>query len=103
MGEQMKIMVLAVAAATVASPAFAQKTPLERDAIVSNTKDLPRATMVGLIDPAVGMIRARGWRCDSVSAIQQMILGDGFSVVCNQYRYRYEFKDRGGNWEVQLK
>ena len=49
---------------------------------------------------AVSMIRARGYRCDSVSAIRGWFTKPGYTVVCNSSRYEYELEDRGGNWVV---
>lgn len=86
-----------VAAALVcASPAFAQSVPVEEDARICC--GLSR----GLIDPAVALIEAHGWRCDSISAMTPFLTARGFSVDCNHFSYRYNIEDRGGNWEVSL-
>ena len=81
----------------------AQSAPIERDAVISDTSDFPRAKMISLIDPAVGMIRARGWRCDSISAIRPFMFSRGFTVTCNHFNYKYDLSDKGGNWVVELK
>ena len=85
-----------IAAAFISTPALAQSVPFEPNARMD--KDLSR----GLIDPAVSMIRARGWKCDSISALVPFLLSRGFSVTCNNSLYRYNFEDKGGNWEVSL-
>jgi hypothetical protein len=79
------------------SEAHAQSVPIEPGAVIN--KDAPR----GAIAPAVELIRAKGWRCDSVSAMIPFIMSRGFSLTCNQFNYKYEIEDRGGNWEVTLK
>ena len=82
--------------------AAAQNIPIEKDAIISDTKNFPRSKLLQLADPAAAMIRAMGWRCDSISSITPFIFSVGFTVVCNHFRYEYELKDRGGNWVVEL-
>ena len=77
--------------------------PLEPDAIVADSKSWPRSKSIALLKPGVTMIRAGGWRCDSLSAIQLFAFSRGFSITCNRYNYRYEFRDRGGRWIVELK
>jgi hypothetical protein len=97
---------IALAAATwmFAVSAHAQRTvPIERDAIISDTQEMPRARLLGLVNPAVAMIRAHGWRCDSISALRPLMLARGYAVTCNQFAYSYEIRDRGGNWVVELK
>jgi hypothetical protein len=77
--------------------AHAQSIPVEPDAIMS--KNAPLA----VIDPAVRIIRANGWRCDSVSSLVPFVMSRGFSIVCNHFSYKYELEDRGGNWVATLK
>lgn len=86
----------------LAAPVQAQSVPIESDAIISNTSDFPRSKMLSLVEPGVGMIRAMGWRCDSVSAIRPYLMSRGFTMVCNRFSYTYNFSDRGGNWVVEL-
>lgn len=51
----------------------------------------------------VGMVRLRGYRCDTVNAARPFLLvGQGFVLDCNGFRYRYSIEDRGGNWTVTL-
>lgn len=91
---------LAISASTVG--AQAQSVPVESGAMISDTKEFPRHKMLSLIDPGVTMIRAYGYRCDSVSAMRPFVFSRGFTVVCNNYRYEYDLSDRGGNWVVEL-
>lgn len=86
------------------SSALAQRSvPIEADAIISDTKDFPRSKLLSLVEPGAAMIRARGWRCDSISSISPFIFSRGFTFVCNRFNYTYEFRDRGGRWIVELK
>jgi hypothetical protein len=85
------------AALLLSTQAHAQSIPVESDAIMS--KNAPLA----LIDPAVGLIRANGWRCDSVSSLVPFVMSRGFTIVCNRFAYKYELEDRGGRWVATLK
>lgn len=91
-----------VALAFLVKPAMSQSVPIEPDAIISDTSDFPRSTLMSLVDPGVGMIRAMGWRCDSLSAIRPYLMSRGFTMTCNNFNYTYNFEDRGGNWVVEL-
>ena len=99
-----RALTVVAAAALLLVPALApaQQVPIEPDASIVGTKDVPKEMLLRLVDPAVGMIRARGWRCDSVSALRPFLFSRGFTVVCNGYRYEYDLRDRGGNWVVEL-
>nr|WP_319556099.1 hypothetical protein [uncultured Vibrio sp.] len=55
-----------------------------------------------VIPQMVRMIQLTGYKCDSISAIREMILSRGFEVVCNNFYYEYEIEDKGGNWVVTL-
>lgn len=57
----------------------------------------------GVIGDLVRLVRSNGWRCDSVSAaMRELPLFDpskfGFRLSCNQFRYKYQFRSRGGIW-----
>ena len=90
---------LGTAALLATSAAFAQSVPIEKDAIITKVDGMD---LTKVIEPAVGMIRAHGWRCDSISAMRPFLMSRGFTVVCNGFSYEYEFEDRGGNWVVTL-
>ncbi|UWQ19197.1 hypothetical protein [Jannaschia sp. M317] len=99
---RMNPILLLLAIFALGLPATAQSVTIERDAMIADTRDMPRQNMLRLIDPGVGMIRAMGWRCDSISAARPFLMSRGFTIVCNNFRYTYEFEDRGGNWTVSL-
>lgn len=79
----------------------AQAAPLEPGAKYSRDWSRDRAQV--LANEAGGVIRASGYRCDSVTSIHRWIYSVGFDVVCNDYRYKYELEDRGGRWTATLK
>ncbi|MFX9939195.1 hypothetical protein ABTP77_22815, partial [Acinetobacter baumannii] len=49
------------------------------------------------------MVKLNNYKCDSVSSAISYIRSVGFSLVCNNYRYKYELEDVGGNWQVTVK
>ena len=61
-------IIVTVAALAVIPSAYAQSVPIETDAVIN--KDAPR----GAIDPAVALIRAKGWRCDSVTLLAPTLI-----------------------------
>jgi len=53
------------------------------------------------INMVVNMVRAAGYRCDSISALSPLLSTHvGFNVYCNEYRYRYNVSDMGGHYVV---
>jgi len=89
-------------AIVASNSAVAQQVTIEQGAMITGTSDVPRAKLLEVADPAVGMIRASGYRCDSISAMRPFVFSVGFTVVCNGFRYEYDIEDRGGNWTVEL-
>ena len=69
-------------------------TPIENDAVISEQMN-PE-----LISAVADVVKAFGYRCDSVSSARPLRSEDGFAIVCNNYRYSYELRDIGGNWRV---
>lgn len=85
------------------TPIFAQSVPIERGAQFVETDGFSRRKLKSFIDPGVKLIRAYGWRCDSISAVRPFVFSRGFTLVCNNYNYTYDISDKGGNWVVELK
>ncbi|OCJ12467.1 hypothetical protein A6U86_05440 [Rhizobium sp. AC27/96] len=84
--------------ALISHVAHAQEAPpIEQNSQVM--PDFPKE----LYPIAIELIKAKGWRCDSISAARKWVWSRGFTVVCNNYSYQYDFEDRGGNIEVSLK
>jgi hypothetical protein len=90
----MKKLVLATLFAS--SLAYAG-TPIESDAVISEQMNSE------LISAVADVVKAFGYRCDSVSSARPLVWEEGFAIVCNNYRYTYEIRDVGGNWKVFVK
>ena len=97
------LLIIAAMLSLFANTTVAQTVPIEKGAVITDTDSNPRHMMLNMADPAVNMIRAHGWRCDSISAMSMFLFSRGFSVSCNKFRYKYELSDKGGNWVVELK
>jgi hypothetical protein len=41
-------------------------------------------------------VRASGYRCDSISALQPLPSSHGFRLVCNHFNYKYEIEQKEG-------
>lgn len=53
-------------------------------------------------DAIVKLIRAYGYSCSSLSSALQSSYDGSFSVTCNNWKYRYDIEDVGGNWVVTV-
>ena len=72
---------------------------IESDAVISpKLQGEPQ-----FFEDTVKLIRAFGYKCDSISAARPMISSRGFEFVCNDFAYDYEIEDKGGSWWVTLK
>ena len=56
-----------------------------------------------VLNAMASMIKANGYKCDSISAAIPFSFSTGYTVTCNNYAYTYEIADKGGNWVVTLK
>lgn len=100
----MRKLVPALVAASLLSTAaaFAQDVRIEPDAVLgSDVENL--SNLQEVLNAFAGMIRRNGWRCDSISAARKFMFSRGFTVICNDYAYEYEIRDRGGQWVATLK
>ncbi|MYB27259.1 MAG: hypothetical protein F4X32_07175 [Candidatus Dadabacteria bacterium] len=70
---------------------------IEPDATISDFEN-PHAVVREL----VGLVRAYGYRCDSVSHARPLFFKPGFEIQCNNLRYQYQVVDKGGRWVVCL-
>ena len=48
------------------------------------------------------MVVTAGYECPTISSARFLVWNNGFKVVCNRGRYRYEVEDVGGNWIVTV-
>jgi hypothetical protein len=46
-------------------------------------------------------VQAAGYRCDTLDAARPCLVGCGYLLNCNGYRYTFEVTDRGGRIEVE--
>jgi hypothetical protein len=65
--------------------------PIEKDAVLSDHA----ADTLSLIDRAMMVVKANGYRCDSVSAFHPYVFSIGVELVCNRFAYTYDFEDKG--------
>jgi hypothetical protein len=63
-------------------------------------KDPP--SLLSATDMAVKMARANGLRCDTVSYLQSWLTREGFTLGCNQFRYKYYLEDKGRGYEIKI-
>ena len=73
----------------------------EPDARMPSGYRTDTANLAKLGGNLIKLIRAHGWRCDTISGLVPMSRRRGYSVWCNGL-YAYEVVDRGGNWTVTL-
>lgn len=51
---------------------------------------------------AVQVVEYFGYRCDSISSFHKGVFSDDFTLKCNNFRYVYTIKDKGGRWVVDV-
>jgi hypothetical protein len=72
--------------------------PVERDADIDSTlKDETK-----LISGLVGLVRAHGYRCDTISAVKTFSTSKGFKLACDRFGDKYDIMDRGGQLVVTV-
>jgi hypothetical protein len=54
-------------------------------------------------DAMISLVRRNGYRCDSISSVRPFIMSEGYTLICNEFRYTYELADKGGRWIVTVK
>jgi hypothetical protein len=50
---------------------------------------------------AQGMIQVYGYDCTTVDAMCPYIMSEGYTVYCNNNRYKFELENHGGKWSVK--
>jgi hypothetical protein len=81
--------------AAIAGPA---RAPIESGSVINEQLNGQYA----VLEEMVQLVRASGYRCDSISAAIPMALSRGFKLTCNRFSYKYEIEDKGGRWRVTL-
>lgn len=51
---------------------------------------------------AASLVKAYGYRCDSISSFLPHNFSRGFTLRCNNFSYKYLIEDKGGRWTVTL-
>jgi hypothetical protein len=72
---------------------------VERDAAIDETLRGEAKLVSGL----VGLVRARGYQCDTISAIEPIRTSNGFKLTCNHFAHRYEIENKSGDWAVAIR
>jgi len=87
-----------VAAQSATAMADTLGEPVEPDADIDNAlKDETK-----LISGLVGLVRARGYRCDTISAVKTFSTSKGFKLACDRFSEKYDIKDRGGQLVITV-
>jgi hypothetical protein len=55
-----------------------------------------------LISGLVGLVRAHGYRCDTISAVKTFSTSKGFKLACDRFGDKYDIKDRDGQLVVTV-
>ena len=67
--------------------------PIEPDAVIHSEL----AQDFDLMSELAHFVRASGYRCDSISALQPLPLSRGFKLVCNRFNYKYAIENNDGH------
>jgi hypothetical protein len=79
-------------------PRTASAMPIEPDAVI-----YPELRQDNdLIYELAHYVRASGYRCDSVSALQRLSYAHGFKLVCNRFNYKYVIEQKDGRSTVAV-
>ena len=78
-----------------------RSVPVESDAVLGSTIKSSENRQA-ILDELVGYVRARGWKCDSISAARKHVFSRGFDLSCNGFAYQYAVEDKGGTWVARL-
>ena len=80
------------------APNVVALAPLEPDVVIFDEN----RGKVPLFNDLVRLVRAKGYRCDSISSMRPFVMSRGFTLVCNRFAYKYEIEDKGGIWQVTV-
>jgi hypothetical protein len=87
-----------VAAQSATATADTLGEPVEPDADIDNALK----TETKLISGLVGLVRARGYRCDTISAVKTFSTSKGFKLACDRFGDKYDIKDRDGQLVITV-
>ena len=99
-GGEMKIIVIAVAVVlmTLVSALTANSYTIEKGAQIYGAVE----GRMDIVDALVKFVKAHGYTCDSVSSASDNVFSKGFTLICNQYNYKYSILDKGGKWFLKV-
>jgi hypothetical protein len=72
-------------------------TPIEPDAVI-----YPGAQQSVSLLELVHYVRASGFRCDSISALQPLPSSHGYRLVCNRFSFKYAIEDKDNRLTVAV-
>lgn len=84
--------------APAAAPAPVRPDRSPRQEPAGGTNDVTASQVAAM----VYLIKFNGYRCDSVTNARPCLWSCDYVVSCNSARYRYNFKDVGGNWVITV-
>lgn len=94
---------LPVGSALAQVPADIKSDPLfEQDVILPDPSIMKRAEAIQLARTSAGLIQSAGYSCKTISAVRPMIFANGWVIICDRFRYQYEFRDLGGHIELSI-
>ncbi|MFW6406727.1 hypothetical protein [Acinetobacter baumannii] len=64
---------------------------VEKEAVINSKIDEE------ILSQLILAVLVNGYKCDSVSSAIPYIRGGGYTMQCNNYQYKYEIEDKGGN------
>ena len=107
---QKALAVFAVSAIVVILGYGGQSEPSSRSESSSSGKNKPTSEYVSKdvqvtptqADAVIKLIRVYGYSCSTLSSALQSSYDGSFSVTCNNWKYRYDIEDIGGNWVVTV-
>jgi hypothetical protein len=87
----------------------AQPSPQERQQAGPSVPIEPNAVIYAglsqdfdLMFDLTHFVRASGYRCDSISALQPLPVVRGFKLVCNRFTYKYAIEQKDGRSIVSV-
>lgn len=48
-------------------------------------------------------VESMGYKCSSLSSLRISSWSGNITLICNNWRYEYEFEDVGGRWKMTVK
>lgn len=74
--------------------------PVEPNAVISPDEHPPT---VESLQAGIGLIRASGYMCNSLSAAIEPVFNSDFKISCDGFSHQYTLHDHGGTYIVQVK